>query len=127
MANSGDSTVKAIAFRLMTSVVNYDLSSAPAARRTTEGFDADWKLYLHVTRKNGVRLDSGNSDGELVADCSCREFDAGIAITDSFQQQRSLHQKLVWQGRACLPVQIDKGCHVNAVLEYTLRAVDPEG
>lgn len=102
MAESGEQRRQVIAFKVMTSVVNYDLSSAPVTRRTSEDFDLDWQLYLEVARRNGVHLTDGDVAPEFVAACSCREFDAGLMKIDAFQQDRSLKQTLVREGLGLL-------------------------
>jgi hypothetical protein len=98
MADSGVRSQEVLAFKVMTSVINYDLSSEPVTRRITEAFDPDWQLYIEVARRNGIHLD-GEAGSELLAACSCREFDAGLVKVDAFRQDRSLRQRLLREGR----------------------------
>ena len=70
-------------------------------RRISENFDPDWQLYLDVARKNGIHLDGG-AGSELLAACSCREFDEGVVKVDAFQQDRSFKQRLVREARGLL-------------------------
>jgi len=102
LANWGDRNRKVMAFKLMTAVINYDLSSEPVVRRTAKEFDPDWQLYIEVAQENGIHLADGDGPRETLGTCSCREFDAGTAKTDGFQQDRSIKNRLARQGRGLL-------------------------
>lgn len=102
MADSEDPQRRVMAFKLMTSVINYDLSTEPILRRTSDGFDADWQLYLDVARKNGLHPAATDAAPELLGACSCREFDARPGTQDAFQQDRSVKHKLIREGRGLL-------------------------
>ena len=99
MSASGDRMQQIVAFKLMTSIVNYDLSSEPAVRRISERFDPDWKLFLQVAQQNGVRLPAEGAVRESVESCSCREFDNGTAKNDILGEERLLTRRLARQGR----------------------------
>ena len=88
-----------VAFKLMTAIVNYDLSSEPAVRRISERFDPDWNLFLQVAQQNGVHLPAQGPVRESVEACSCREFDNGSAKSDILGQERNLPRRLARQGR----------------------------
>ena len=103
MAESGERRKELVAFKLMTSVINYDLSSAAITRRTSESFDSDWQLYLDTARRNGIHVADHDAVTEPVAGCSCREFDAaGGKVVDAFQTDRSVTQRLAREGRGLL-------------------------
>jgi hypothetical protein len=99
MAESGDHERLTAAYKLMVSVINYDLSSEPVNRRVSALFDPDWQLYLSVAKKNNIRDSHGDSPSESLAECSCREFDSGKAKTDAFQVDRSLSHKFAREMR----------------------------
>ncbi len=102
LADSSESDKRTAAYKLMVSVINYDLSSEPVTRRTSDGFDPDWRLYLDIARKNNIRsLDVDGVDESLGA-CSCREFDSGKATNDAYREDRSLMNKLAREGRGLL-------------------------
>lgn len=102
MADSSERAKRTAAYKLMLSVINYDLSSEPVTRRISDGFDPDWRLYLDIAKKNDIHPGAGDGVDESVADCSCREFDSGKAKTDSFQRDRSVGNKLAREGRGLL-------------------------
>ena len=102
MAASEDHNRKVAAFKLMTAVINFDLSSEAVARRTSELFDPDWQLFLDVAQKNGVKIPTTEAARETLADCSCNAFNAGKAKVDAFQQDRGVGQKLAREGRGFL-------------------------
>ncbi|MDQ6678939.1 MAG: hypothetical protein M3Z09_16775 [Acidobacteriota bacterium] len=102
MADSSESEKRTAAYKLMLSVINYDLSSEPVTRRVSEDFDPDWRLYMDIARKNDIHSGAGAGVDESLADCSCREFDSGTAKTDSFQRDRSVGNKLAREGRGLL-------------------------
>lgn len=83
MAQGTDREQQVIAFKMMTSVINYDLSSEQPHRRNTEQFGADWKLFLEVARRNSLSVPTEGPVVESTADCSCREFDEGKAKHDA--------------------------------------------
>jgi hypothetical protein len=89
MADSGNGEERLLAFKLMTSIINYDLSSEPVHRRISDAFDQDWKLLLEVSQKNGLHLPDQDLLREPVAMCSCREFDEGKAKQDAFRENQS--------------------------------------
>lgn len=99
MSGSGDRMQQIVAFKLMTSIVNYDLSSEPAVRRISERFDPDWNLFLQVAQQNGVHLPADGPVRESVEACSCREFDNGTAKNDILGEERLLTRRLARQGR----------------------------
>ena len=84
MADSGQPDQQIPALKIMTSVINYDLSSEPAHRRTSEAFDRDWQLFLDIAQNNGLRLLDEDLLREPLQACSCREFDEGKADSDAF-------------------------------------------
>ena len=103
MAESGERKKQLVAFRVMTSVVNYDLSSSSITRRTSASFDADWQLYLDVARGNGLHIADKDAAAEPIAACAVREFEAAPGkVQDAYQQDRSVTQKLVREGRGLL-------------------------
>ena len=95
MSDSGSAVNQVLAFKLMTSIVNYDLSSEPVHRRITDAFDEDWKLLLEVSEKSGLHLQGDALLREPVAACSCREFDEGKSEQDSYAAGKGF-----WQGFA---------------------------
>ncbi|MDQ6705055.1 MAG: hypothetical protein M3Z85_03700, partial [Acidobacteriota bacterium] len=102
MADSDDRMRQIAAFKLMASVINYDLSVEPASRRISELFDRDWQLLLTVAEKNGLRVGSNGGVREGVGACSCREFDERKSTIDSLGQERQPLQRLARQGRELL-------------------------
>ena len=102
MADSGDSSQEVVAFRLMTTVINYELSSEAPARGITGSFDADWQLYLDVAEANSLRVPQADPANESVQSCSSREFQKGSAKTDAYGDARSLKGRLVREGRELL-------------------------
>jgi hypothetical protein len=99
MAGSESRATRATAFRAMTALINYDLSSSSASRRISEAFDSDWELFRSVSEANGLTVAKGDSDGDSVAECSCRKFDAGDRNGDVFQEGRSFMQGLFRESR----------------------------
>ncbi|MDQ6665012.1 MAG: hypothetical protein M3Z23_11530 [Acidobacteriota bacterium] len=102
MAQSNDRMRQITAFKLIASVINYDLSVEPASRRISERFDPDWQLLLNVAEKNGLRVGSNGGVRESIGECSCREFDAGQSKIDSLGEERRPLQRLARQGRELL-------------------------
>jgi hypothetical protein len=100
MADSGQSGEQMLALKIMISVINYDLSSEPTHRRTSEQFDQDWQLFVDVAGKNGVRLLDGDFLREPLQVCSCREFDEGKADSDAFGEALGLWHWFARQGQA---------------------------
>lgn len=95
MAASTELPDRAIALRLMISVINYDLASEPKNRRIAAAFDKDWLLFLDVTERGGLRLASDRVDS--LEGCSGREFAEGTARVDAIQVERSpLHRIFTW-------------------------------
>jgi hypothetical protein len=91
------------AFKLMTAVINYDLSSFALHRRPTESFDPDWELYLEVAGRNGIEPSDLDPRGiDTVTACSSREFDARAANKDEFTRDRTLIERLAREGREVL-------------------------
>jgi len=84
MADSGQPDQQIPALKIMTSVINYDLSSEPTHRRTSEAFDRDWQLFLDIAQNNGLRLLDEDLLREPLQACSCREFEEGKADSDAF-------------------------------------------
>ncbi len=99
MAESAEPGSRNAAYKLMLSVINYDLSSEAVNRRLSTLFDPDWKLYLRVAAKNNIYDSHGAGVSESVAECSCREFDTGKAKIDAFQADRSLSNKFAREMR----------------------------
>ena len=99
MAESGDQEHRTAAYKLMLSIINYDLSSEPVNRRVSMLFDPDWQLYLSVAKKNNINDSHPDGTSESLAQCSCREFDSGKAKTDAFQVDRSLSSKFAREMR----------------------------
>ncbi|PZR63001.1 MAG: hypothetical protein DLM53_04085 [Candidatus Eremiobacter antarcticus] len=99
MADLPDRESRVTAFRVMLSVINYDLSSEPARRRTSEEFDQDWTLFLNVAQKDGLRVPVNGVAREGVADCSCREFDEGRANRDALAHSLGFSHGLVRESR----------------------------
>jgi hypothetical protein len=97
MADSSNADERLLAFKLMTSIINYDLSSEPVHRRISEAFDQDWEQLLEVSQKNGLHFANQRSSRESVAMCSCREFDEGLAKQDAFGEAQGYRQ---WFARA---------------------------
>ncbi|MGI8990340.1 MAG: hypothetical protein ACR2I2_12280 [Bryobacteraceae bacterium] len=102
MAESSDRMRQIAAFKLMASVINYDLSSETASRRISDRFDPDWHLLLTIAEKNGLRVGAEGAVRESVGACSCREFDEGTATVDSLGQERRPLQRIARQGRELL-------------------------
>jgi len=102
MVDSRDSSRVIMAFRLMTTVINYDLSSEATSRRTTESFDPDWQLYLKVAQANSLLVLPGDTAHESVQVCSNREFQGGSAKSDVDEEARSLKSWLAREGRRLL-------------------------
>jgi len=84
MADSDEPAKRLLVFTLMTSVINYDLSAEPIHRRISQAFDQDWRLFLMVAQKNGLRLPVENPPHEPIETCSCRQFDEGKAVLDAY-------------------------------------------
>src|SRR3954452_10706687 len=94
MAESADETPRRAAFKLMASVINFDLSSEPPERRNVQAFDKDWQLLLHVAEKNNLAVQNTIEPESLEA-CSCQSFDKGVERKDALQASRSFPQKLM--------------------------------
>lgn len=94
MAESGDRILRETAFKLMASVINFDLSSEPTERRTVQAFDEDWQLFLHVAEKNQLSVTGAAADKTLEA-CSCMRFDTGAEHDDALQEARRFPQRLM--------------------------------
>jgi hypothetical protein len=99
MVDSDQSDQQTLAFKLMTAVINYDLSSEPAHRRISEAFDPDWQLFLSVARKNGLLLANEDILREPVQACSSRQFDEGKAITDAFAEAQGFWRSVGRESR----------------------------
>jgi hypothetical protein len=98
MADVPDRESSVKAFRVMLSVINYDLSSEPSHRRSLKDFDQDWTLFLRIAEKNGVSVPPQVSR-ESLEECSCREFDLGTANRDAFGQSLGFWHELVGGSR----------------------------
>jgi hypothetical protein len=92
----------AIAFKLMAAVVNYDLSSEPAHRRSVQAFDHDWRLLLDAARKNGLRTQTEGPAGQTLERCSCRGFEEGRTHSDALAQGSTVSHRLAQEGREVL-------------------------
>ena len=102
MAASESSDLKATAFRLMTTVINYDLSSEEIERRLAWSFDPDWQLFLEVAQNNALGVPQTSPSHEGVQACSIREFETGTARTDAYQDAQSLKGRLAREARGLL-------------------------
>lgn len=94
MVDSGSSREAVTAFRLMTTVINYGLSSEATARGTARSFDSDWRLYLKVAQANSLLVPEAGPLREDVHTCSVREFQAGIVKTDAWEESQSAKHRL---------------------------------
>jgi hypothetical protein len=99
MADSSDRQDQATAFRIMTAVINYDLTSEPVHRRASDDFGRDWDLFLLAAEKNGITVSADSAAHESLADCSCREFDANTGTRDAFAESLAVHRRLARTGR----------------------------
>ncbi|HVJ04745.1 MAG TPA: hypothetical protein VM578_03650 [Candidatus Saccharimonadales bacterium] len=96
MSQSAEPSDRAVAFRLMLSVINGDLASEPAKRRNSGTFDEDWQLFLTVSARDGLDLSGSDAASESLAVCSIRQFDGGRR-TDAVQDdQRVLRRIKRW-------------------------------
>ncbi len=87
LADSPKPLARQVAFKLMASVINYDLSSEPGDRRSVQDFDRDWKLLIHVAAKNNLTVPAENRS-ESLEHCSCQSFDLGTESLDAVQVAR---------------------------------------
>lgn len=94
MAESSEPILRETAFKLMLSVINFDLSSEPTERRTVQAFDKDWQLFVHVADKNQLSVAGAAADKTLEA-CSCRSFDTGAEAKDALQEARGFPQRVM--------------------------------
>jgi hypothetical protein len=102
MAASSDRTSELTAFKIMTSVINFDLSSEPGNRRAAQAFDPDWILFESVAEATGLRVPTRGSQAETLESCSCREYDQGLSQIDAVQQERAILSVMAREGRAFL-------------------------
>lgn len=102
MASSEDRSDQMTAFRLMTAVINYDLSSEVVHRRTSAEFDPDWQLYLNVAQKNALDFPSGEATRQTVSACSSGQFNSGSVQIDAFERNLSLDLKFLREVRGLL-------------------------
>jgi hypothetical protein len=102
MGNGTDREQQVIAFKIMTSVINYDLSSEQPHRRTTDQFSPDWNLFLEVARNNGLHAPTSGPIVESAGDCSCREFDEGKAKQDALADDKGVWHTLTRDTRDTL-------------------------
>lgn len=94
MADSSEPALRETAFKLMASVINFDLSSEPTERRTVQAFDNDWSLFMHVADRNHLSVTRWAADPSLEA-CSCNNFDSGVEHQDALQQARNFPQRVM--------------------------------
>jgi len=94
VAESSEPVPRETAFKLMASVINFDLSSEPTDRRTVQAFDQDWQLFVDVAEKNQLSVGGAATDETLEA-CSCRSFDTGAEHKDALQKARGFPQRLM--------------------------------
>ncbi len=87
MAESSEPLVKQIALKLMTSVINFDLSSEPGDRRSVQTFDQDWRLLVRVAEANKLTVPA-EAASESLESCSCNSFDTGAESKDALQVAR---------------------------------------
>jgi hypothetical protein len=78
-----------IAFKVMTSLINHDLSVDGRGRRTTLEFDADWDLFLKAAENAGIHRSKSRSGTESLAACSVRAFEAGTDSVDALAHERT--------------------------------------
>ena len=97
MADSGVRQLQSSAFRLMATLLNYELTSDPTDRETTEHFDHDWQLFLETAARNGI--DPG-PEQTSVEECSSLEYDKGASRTDDFGESMKTPAYLLHQLRA---------------------------
>lgn len=63
-------------------------------RRTTQDFDPDWQLYLHVSEKNALDIPNSPTAQETVAECSSDAFDTNANATpDALARDLNLDRK----------------------------------
>ena len=94
LADSRNHDDRALAFRLMSVPVNYDLSAPAQKRRLSPEFDLDWKMLLEIARKNGYAVPIDGSLSETIADCACRRLDAGLDKADVFGLESSIGARI---------------------------------
>jgi len=93
MAESSEPILRETAFKLMASVINFDLSSEPTERRTVQAFDKDWQLFVQVADNN--QLSVGAAADETLEACSCHSFDTGAEHEDALQEARGFPQRVM--------------------------------
>jgi hypothetical protein len=86
MVESGEQALRETAFKLIASVINFDLSSEPTDRRTVQAFDEDWQLLVEVAEKNQLSVPSEAASREALETCSCRSFDTGVEHKDALKE-----------------------------------------
>jgi hypothetical protein len=77
----------ALALKIMTGVVNYDLVGEAENKRSSREFDADWALFVNVAKDNGFKL---GANSQNVAECSAGDTKSHSDIKGdalSFQRQ----------------------------------------
>jgi hypothetical protein len=97
MADSGVRLIQSSAFRLMTALINYELTSDPMDRGTTEHFDRDWQLFVETAARDGI--DPGPEQTGVEA-CSSLGYGKGAAKADELEESTSLPGYLLHQLRA---------------------------
>jgi hypothetical protein len=102
LSESSEQASRETAFKLMASVINFDLSSEPSERRTVQDFDQDWQLFLYVAGKNLPAVQSSATAGETLEACSCYSFDTGAEKKDSLQESRGFAQRVMRSERDLL-------------------------
>jgi len=95
LSESDEPASRETAFKLMASVINFDLSSDPTDRRTVQSFDQDWQLFLHTTAQTHLKLHGSEASGETLEACSCNSFDTGTERKDALQEAREFPQRVV--------------------------------
>ena len=95
LSESSEQTSRETAFKLMATVINYDLSSEPTDRRTVQSFDQDWQLFLHTTERSHLTVQGSETGGETLETCSCNSFDAGAERKDALQEARGFSQRVM--------------------------------
>lgn len=93
MSQSVEPADRAIAFRLMLSVINSDLASEPAKRRNSRTFDEDWQFFLTVSTRDGLDVSGNGAASESLAACSKRDFDGGRR-TDAVQDDQQVLRRI---------------------------------
>jgi hypothetical protein len=99
LASHEEANIKVV-FKLLTAVLNYDLSSESAHRRSVQTFDRDWLVFLNSVQQAGLKTET--EVGRTVEACSCREFDEEGIRVDSLAHSSTLVHRLTREAREVL-------------------------